>query len=62
MQTVFVVLVPSATDQDARDVWCEVIGAAAIDWGLQVAVVDDDLWGWQAPSDWSDRSDVPSRE
>jgi hypothetical protein len=58
MKTVFVELAGSATDEDARDVWCEVIGQAAIDWHLQVGVQNDGN-RWPAPTRCSDPSDVP---
>lgn len=58
MNTVFVDLVGSASDQDARDVWCDVIGQAAIDWHVSVAVQTDTKW-WDAPARCSDPLDVP---
>jgi hypothetical protein len=56
---VIVRLVGSATDQDARDVWCEVIGQTAIDWHLKVSV-ETRMRAWPAPAHCSDPSDIPA--
>jgi hypothetical protein len=50
---------PRATDQGARDVWCEVIGQAAIDDRVDISVANDESY-WLAPRRCSDPSDVPS--
>lgn len=58
MKTVFVELVGTATDQDARDVWCDLIGQTAIDWNLDVSVQNGRTW-WPAPKRCSDPADIP---
>lgn len=57
-KTVVVHLVGTATDEDARDVWCEVIGQTAIDWDLNVSVENGRKW-WTSPARCSDPTDVP---
>lgn len=58
MKTVFVDLVGSATDEDARDVWRDVIRQTAIDWHLQVSVQNGRKW-WRPPARCSDPLDIP---
>jgi len=54
-------LIGSATDRDARDVWCAVIGQTDIDWQVSVSVEKEHSY-WPPPSHCSDPADLPIPE
>lgn len=56
---VFVVMSPTASDEEARRVWCEGVGQAAIDRGANVSVANDDEDG-PPPDTCSDSRDLPT--
>ncbi|MFN8622376.1 MAG: hypothetical protein U0869_16710 [Chloroflexota bacterium] len=55
-------LVPTASDQDARDVWCDVLAVAARKPDIQLGVSSTDDTGtrrWDRPRHCDDPEDVP---
>lgn len=56
--TVFFVLKDSATDSDARDVWCDIVGVDAIRQQVGVGVQSGSR-EWVPPARCSDPDDVP---
>lgn len=58
--TLFITLVPGATDLQARAIWCELVLPTGVDPSFVSVGLDEPVGDWDAPADCSDQSDVPS--
>jgi hypothetical protein len=58
--TLFITLVPSATDEQARAIWCELVLPTGVDPSFVTVGLDEPVGDWDAPADCSHQSDVPN--